>query len=88
MTAAVRDLVDELDALDLADLARLASPCLSVYLPTGRTHHDAGRAPLELRALLDEAREDLSDDRRDLAGPAFDRAASLVGDKRFWNEQG
>lgn len=88
MPSAVRDLVDELGEPDLTGLAELSAPCVSLYLPTGRTKEDAQRAALELRALLKEAQVSLSEmlDEAEAERLLAD-AQALLDDREFWNEQ-
>lgn len=89
MPSPVRDLVDELDVVDVTGLIESVAPCVTFYLPAGRTKEDAQRAPLELRALLDEADALLRD-----AYPAetseqvLGAVRGLLDDREFWNRQG
>lgn len=89
MPSTVHDLVDELDVVDLTALAGEQGPCVSFYLPAGRTKEDAQRAPLELRALLDDAETTLRETRaQDEAEQMLQGVHELLSDTVFWNQQG
>jgi len=89
MPTTIRDLVDELDVLDLTGLSELGSPCVSFYLPTGRTHLDAPRAVLELRSLVDEAARELASSvATEEIGQILERPRALLDDRDFWQHQG
>lgn len=78
---------DELHAL----LTDVEPPCVSLYLPTHRFGREATTEdPRRLRNLLAEARAalELLDPSRGTIDRLLAPATALLGDQRFWREQG
>ncbi|GAB94872.1 hypothetical protein BJY21_002117 [Kineosphaera limosa] len=87
--AQFQDIADPVTLETLRQLTELPTPVVSLYVPTARSRPESERAPLELRALLDPAREQLAergltDDETDaLLAPV----RALQEDPVVWSEQ-
>ncbi len=84
------DLVDVVSVDVLRELCTMASPCVSVYLPTHRDRPDLSHDALVLRGLLGQALEQLiaTGMPEGQAGELIAPLSALVDDRDFWANQG
>ena len=88
-TAQFQDIVDHVAPETLRALAELPAPVVSFYVPTARHRPESERAPLELRALLEPAADELV-----AAGASEQQAQEILApvralqeDPPVWDEQ-